>query len=213
MSNFDNRTTNIPMANNAFVRHVQTRQLIRSTAWQQIQNEIPKEITPEQFKRNQEALIMLSLVAAGYKFCDELITELDDAGMYRHNIKRLANQVEPVLKTASTGAMKVLKRVNGGTYNTGYFDAMDSFYEAIDNCVALAPPERIYNILLSICRLVGKYSQKLTEYKRMQSHEAVKVVKILQQIPIHDYDMDNIIELTVKPLVFNRVSYEQIKKQ
>ena len=147
---------------------------------------------------------MLSLVAAAYKFCDELITELEDANMYKHNNKRMANQVEPILKRASNGAMSILKRVNNGKTNAGYFDCMDAFYHAIDHCVSLDPPERIYNILLSICRLVDKYSTKLTEYRHLQSHEAVKVVRLLQQISIHDYKMDNIIELTVRPIVFNR---------
>lgn len=197
-------TTNLPIPNTPTLQHLKSRQLIRKTAWQQIQNETPKDITPEQFKRNQEAVVMLSLVATAYKFCDELITELEDANMYKHNNKRMANQVEPILKEASTGAMTILKRVNNGKVNTGYYDCMDAFYDAIDHCVSLEPPERIFNILLSICRLVGKYSAKLTEYKHLQSHKAVEVVKILERIPIHDYKMDNIIELTVRPIVFNR---------
>ena len=197
-------TSNIPIPDSPVTQHYKCRQLIRKTAWQQIQNEVPSELSATQFKRNQEAVVMLSLVAAAYKFCDELITELEDANMYKHNNKRMANQVEPILKRASNGAMSILKRVNNGKTNAGYFDCMDAFYDAIDHCVSLDPPERIYNILLSICRLVDKYSTKLTEYRHLQSHEAVKVVRLLQQIPIHDYKMDNVIELTVRPIVFNR---------
>lgn len=204
MTNINAATSNIPISDSPVARHYKCRQLIRKTTWQQVQNEIPKEFDATQKKRNEEAVIMLSLVAAAYKFCDELISELEDAGLYRHAIRREANKVEPMLKRASHGAMAILKRVNNGKVNTGYYDCMDQFYEAIDNCVSLDPPERCYNILLAICRIVGKYSNKLTEYKHLQSHEAVKVVKILERIPIHDYKMDNIIELTVKPLIYKR---------
>lgn len=205
MSNIITVTTNLPIANNAGVRRYNQLRLIKHTAWQIIQNGVPKEhLSATQDKRNHEAVVMLSLVASAYKFCDELITELEEAGLYRHAIKRSANQVEPILRGALNNATTILKRVNNGKTNEGYYDCMDAFYEAIDNCVSLQPPERIYNILLSICRLVARYDAKLTEYHHLRQHEATKVVRVLQDMPIHDYKMDNIIDLTVRPIVFNR---------
>ena len=78
---------------------------------------LPKTLkppTPKEFRRNQEAVVMLAYVAAAYKFVDELPTELEAAGMYRHDIKRQANRIEPILKKASRHAYDALKAANNG---------------------------------------------------------------------------------------------------
>ena len=86
----------------------------------------PRKSSPSQYRRNQEAVVMLALIAAAYMFVDELPKELEEAGIYRHNNKRVANIVEQILKKASRTAEEVLKAANNGKASTGYFDCMDS---------------------------------------------------------------------------------------
>lgn len=152
----------------------------------------PMKPTPTDFKRNQEAVVMLALIAAAYMFVDELPKELEDAGVYRHNNKRVASIVEQILKKASSTAEETLKVANNGKPSTAYFDCMDAFYGQINESIQLPPPERAYNILKAMCRLVGVYYKKLNEYHFSQAQEVAKIPAILQQIPIHDYEIDNI---------------------
>lgn len=163
----------------------------------------PRKPSPSQYRRNQEAVVMLALIAAAYMFVDELPKELEEAGIYRHNNKRVANIVEQILKKASRTAEEVLKAANNGKASTGYFDCMDAFYGQINESIQLPPPERVYNILKAMCRLVGVYNKKLNEYHFSQAPEVAKIPTILEQIPIHDYEIDNIIDLAVRPIVFN----------
>lgn len=163
----------------------------------------PRKPTPSQYRRNQEAVVMLALIAAAYMFVDELPKELEKAGIYRHNNKRAANIVEQILKKASRTAEEVLKAANNGKASTGYFDCMDAFYGQINGSIQLPAPERVYNILKAMCRLVGVYDKKLNEYHFSQAQEVAKIPTILEQIPIHDYEIDNIIDLSVRPIVFN----------
>lgn len=167
---------------------------------------LPKTLkppTPAEYRRNQEAVVMLALIAAAYMFVDELPKELEEAGIYRHNNKRAANIVEQILKKASRTAEEVLKAANNGKASTGYFDCMDAFYGQINESIQLTPPVRVYNILKAMCRLVGVYNKKLNEYHFSQAQEVAKIPSILEQIPIHDYEIDNIIDLAVRPIVFN----------
>lgn len=163
----------------------------------------PRKPSPLQYRKNQEAVIMLALIAAAYMFVDELPKELEEAGIYRHNNKRVANIVEQILKKASRTAEQVLKAANNGKASTGYFDCMDAFYGQINESIQLPPPERVYNILKAMCRLVGVYYKKLNEYHFSQSVEVAKIPSILEQMPIHDYKIDNIIDIAVRPIVFN----------
>ena len=168
---------------------------------------LPKTLkppTPAEYRRNQEAVVMLAYVAAAYKFVDELPTELETVGMYRHAIKRQANRIEPILKKASRHAEDALKAANNGKASTGYYDVMDAFYEAIDNCISLEAPERAYNILLAMCRNVGIYNQRLDEYHFIPAYEVAKIPSILADIPVEDHQLDNIIDMVVRPIVFNR---------
>lgn len=204
MSNINTATSNIPIPDNAYSQWYKSRMLARHTAWRITSDKVTIANHAHQHQRDIEAVVMLAYVAAAYKFHDELATELTEAGLYRHEVKRAVNMIDPILSKASNAAINILKRVNNGKANAGYFNCMDSTYDAVDKCVSLSPPERAYNILIAMCRLAGKYAKKLTEYRHLRQMEAVKVVKILERIPIHDYKMDNIIELTVKPLIFNR---------
>lgn len=164
----------------------------------------PRKPTAKEFRRNQEAVVMLAYVAAGYCFIHELIDELKDAGIYRQATKRATNRAESILTKASRTAEDALKAANNGKASTGYFDCMDAFYEKIDASIALPPPERAYNIILAIGRLVGEYNKKLGEYHFVQSYEVAKIPSILEQVPIEDYKIDNIIDMAVRPIVFNR---------
>lgn len=81
---------------------------------------------------------------------------------------------------------------------------MDAFYEAIDNCISLEAPERAYNILLAMCRNVEIYNQRLDEYHFIPAYDVAKIPSILANIPIEDHKLDNIIDMVVRPIVFNR---------
>ena len=167
---------------------------------------LPRNISnpsKDELKRNQEAVVMLALIASAYMFVDELPKELENAGMYKHGVKRTVNRIEPILKKASRKAEDTLRLANNGKTSTGYFDCMDAFYAKIDDSIKLPPPERAFNIIIAMCRLIGSYSRKLVEYHALIDDNVTKIPSILSQVPIQDYQLDNIIDLTVRPIVFD----------
>ena len=61
-----------------------------------------------------------------------------------------------------------------------YNDAMDVYYKAINNCIALEAPERAYNIVVAICRLQAKQRGKMIAHSFAPSLEVDKVPQMLE---------------------------------
>lgn len=85
-----------------------------------------------------------------------------------------------------------------------YNIASEQVYKAINDCVSLTPPERAYNIVVALCRLQFRQHEKLgLRYSYKPSVECAKIPKMLEGLGIHDYNLDNIIERKVKPIIMN----------
>jgi hypothetical protein len=70
--------------------------------------------------------------------------------------------------------------------------------------VSLQAPERAYNILVACIRLQSKQRGKLgARYTYKPSVELDKIPAMLEGLGIHDYNLDNIIEMRVRPIVMN----------
>ena len=46
--------------------------------------------------------------------------------------------------------------------------------------------------------------QRLDEYHFVPAYDVAKIPSILANIPIEDHKLDNIIDMVVRPIVFNR---------
>jgi predicted AlkP superfamily phosphohydrolase/phosphomutase len=86
-----------------------------------------------------------------------------------------------------------------------YNNKMDEFYRQIDECVGLhdEPLARAYSIVVAICRLQAEYRKKLVAHTYLPSFEVEKIPAMLEGLGIHDYNLDNIIERRVRPIIMN----------
>ena len=197
--NINTGTSNIPIPDSPVARAHKARMLHYHTAWQNCQPKpfhLPDSVEE---KQNYEAVIWMTLLAALDYFIYDLIDEMEDAGKYRHANKRNINRARDIiLKAHNTFYKRIFNYDFGGCKQ--YNDAMDVYYKAINNCIALEAPERAYNIVVAICRLQAKQRGKMIAHSFAPSLEVDKVPQMLEGLGIHDYHLDNIIEQRVRSI-------------
>ena len=204
MSNINTGTTNIPIPSSAYGEWRKRAELRYMTAWQQIQPRNYHNPTPNEEALNKEAVIMVTLLAALDMFVYDLIDETSDAGLYRHANKRIINRARDIILHAHD---KFYKRIYNDDFKgcKAYNDAMEAFYNSINECVSLEAPERAYNIVVAMCRLQAKQRAKLgNRYYYQPSSEVEKIPSMLAGLGIIDYNLDNIIDMRVRPIIFKR---------
>lgn len=195
--------TNIPISGEARMLVADSR-LRRNYNFVRRQPKDYSHITAREDRLNREAVVMLALIAAAHYFTDDLVPELSECGLYKQAYKRAINRVEPIILMAHSKATAMLKKYNQGEGYRAYNDCMDDFYHAIDEAVSLEAPERAYNIICAICRLVGDYVEhRIGPYDFAPAHDVAKIPSIIADVPIEDYKIDNIIDRVVRPIIMN----------
>ena len=203
MSNINTGTTNIPIPDSAYARWRRSKELCYMTAWQQSQPETYRNPTPNEAQLNKEAVLMLTLIAALDFAIYDLIEEMESVGKYRHANKRSINRAKDLILYAHD---KFYRNMSGLDSNglKQYNIASEKVYNAIQECVAIQAPERAYNIVVALCRLQGAQRLKLGQrYAYPPSIECDKIPQMLESLGIHDYNLDNIIERRVRPIIMN----------
>lgn len=154
--------------------------------------------TKEDEKYIPKAVRMLTFIAClNYAMLD-LGDELSEAGILRHGVKRRYNMAADIVQKAHSEAYRMLIRISqqaGREYN----DKMDHTYWVIQSCVMLKAPERSYNIVLALVRMIGSLNKELTcRYDFAPARELSKIPGMLAEAGIKDYHIDNIIDINVK---------------
>lgn len=71
-------------------------------------------------------------------------------------------------------------------------------YRKVQGAVLLEAPERAYNIVVALCRLVEKYNKKISPcYLFHPALPIYRIPSILECIKLTDYRIDNIIDMAV----------------
>ena len=170
-------------------------QLVKRTAWVNMQ---PRKPAPQDEVYVAHAIKMLTYIAALDSMLYELVWELNDVRLYSHNIKRRVTQVHDMVRQVHTQSYRMLNAVSpnaGRQYN----DAMDRECSNICECVLLKTPERAYNIVLALCRLIEKSNKEIApRYDYAPAYKLSKIPSLLDVIPLKDHHIDNIIELNYK---------------
>lgn len=202
-NNINTGTTNIPIPDNAYTKWRKSTELSYMTAWQQVQPRNYRNPTPNEEMLNKEAVLMLTLIAALDYCIYDLIEEMEEVGKYRHGMKRNINKAKDLILHAHD----LFYRNMLGIDNKGvkqYNIASEAVYNAVQECVYLRAPERAYNIIMALVRLQSKQREKLgTRYRYKPSAALEKIPAMLEGLGIHDYNLDNIIEIRVRPIVMN----------
>ncbi len=204
MTNINTATSNIPIPDSPVAQLYKSRMLQYHTAKHMVQPQRFRLPTAEEDRQNKEAVILVTLLAALDYFVYDLIDEMTEAGLYRQANKRNINRAKDIIAEAHNKFYKAMMGYDNGSGLRQYNDAMDKFYQAINDCVALTPPERAYNIVVAMCRLQMAQNDKLTYHSYILSKEVAKIPKVLECLGIHDYGLDRIIEQRIRPIVFNQ---------
>lgn len=182
-------------------------QLIKRTAWMNIQIEERKrrgEI--EETEALTEACAAkarhgLEYVACLNSVAFDLETELTEAGMFRHAVKRTVREIQQIAGRVHQQAWTMLdnyKRGVGRVYN----DRMDTVTKAIDGAILLKAPERAYNIMAALIRIISKINAELRPYNWdfYYARELEGIGAKLERLGIKDYHVDEIIEINTKTI-------------
>lgn len=203
MSNINTGTTNIPIPDSAYARWRRSRELSYMTAWQQTQPEAYRNPSVDEEQLNKEAVLMLTLIAALDYCIYDLIDEMENVGKYRHANKHNINKAKALILHAHDLFYRNMLGIDTKGVKQ-YNIASESVYSAIQECVSLKAPERAYNITVALIRLQSKQRAKLGKrYFYQPSAELDKIPQMLEGLGIHDYSLDNIIEMRVRPIIMN----------
>lgn len=172
-------------------------QLIRRTAWMNIQL-LDKGPRPEDAKYVPRAVRMLTLVACmGYAVLD-LEEALSRCGKLRHEVKVRMKQVKHLTEYAHGTAFEMLHKVSDEAARM-YNDRMDETYRRIFARILLPEPEKSYNIVVALCRLIEKYNGQISgRYDFNPAKPLYKVPALIACAGIEDHHLDGIIELNMK---------------
>lgn len=203
MSEMYTGVTNLPIPDNAYTRWRKSTELTMLTAWQRMQPRDYKNPTARDEYLNKEAILMLTLIAALDYCIYDLIDEMEVVGKYRHANKRNINKAkELILKAHDVFYRNMLAYDNNGVKQ--YNIASELVYKAINECIALEPPVRAYNIIVACIRLQCKQRAKLgARYLYKPSIQLDKIPAMLDPLNIEDFHLDNIIEMRVRPIIMN----------
>lgn len=203
MNNINTGTTNIPIPDSSYARWRKSAELSYMTAWQQIQPRNYRNPTPNEEALNKEAVLMLTVIAALDYCIYDLIEEMEEVGKYRYGGKKNINKAKDLILQAHDLFYRNMLGIDSKGVKQ-YNIASEQVYEAIQGCVYLRAPERAYNIIVALIRLQSKQREKLgTRYHYKPSAELDKIPQMLECLGIHDYNLDNIIEMRVRPIIMN----------
>lgn len=201
MNNINTGTTNIPIPDNAYTKWRKSTELSYMTAWQQVQPRNYRNPTPNEEMLNKEAVLMLTLIAALDYCIYDLIEEMEEVGKYRHAMKRNINKAKDLILHAHDLFYRNMLGIDSKGVKQ-YNIASEAVYNAVQECVYLRAPERAYNIIMALVRLQAKQREKLgRRYHYKPSVALEKIPAMFEGLNIHDYNLDNIIEMRVRPIV------------
>lgn len=179
---------------------IQEAQLIKRMAWMNIQIEEKRrkdrlkqqpadEICAAKARRGLELVACLNYVSL------DLETELSDAGMFRHETKRIIREIQRIVGRVHQQAWRMLNDYKDGVGRI-YNDRMEIVYNAINNAVLLAPPERSYNIMLAMVRVIDNINRYLKpqNWDFYYARELQDIIPKLRRINIEDRYLDCVIE-------------------
>lgn len=167
--------------------------LLKRMAWRQCQ---PVKPTAADEKYVPIAIEMLTYVGClNYAMLD-LEAELTETGMFRHEIKRRFQHSATLVQQAHGVAYDMLRKVDPRA-SRQYNDLMDAAYARINECVLLEAPERFYNIVIALCRIIEKLNSQISgRYDFNPAKSLYRIPALLECVKIKDYKIDEIIERT-----------------
>ena len=170
--------------------------LMKHTAWMNTRL-IERGPRPEDERYVPLAVRMLTLVGClNYAMLD-LESELTASGLFHHETKRRYTQARTLVAQAHGIAWSMLRKIDDRAARQ-YNDKTDEAYRTISGCILLEAPQRSYNIVLSLCRIISSLNGRISgRYDFNPAKPLVHIPALLECIGIEDCKIDGIIELNL----------------
>ena len=134
--------------------------LIKHTAWMNTRL-LARGPRPEDERYVPLAVRMLTLVGClNYAMLD-LESELTASGLFHHETKRRYTQAQTLVSQAHGVAWSMLRKIDDRAARQ-YNDKTDEAYRTISGCILLEAPQRSYNIVLSLCRIISSLNGRIS---------------------------------------------------
>ena len=131
-------------------------------------------------------------------FLIDLEDELRGANMYRHQVKHNFNRVTAIVEKITNAFYRGAKNVKGGEFVRDYNIDVDNATMAINERVLLKGPERAYNIVLSLIRIILDTNNKIGRFKRDFVEELRTAFSLLSCCKIKEYNLDFIVRNAIE---------------
>ena len=171
--------------------------LMRQIDWRQTQERAMSD--SERVAINACAVKMMGYIAALDWFMLDLKEDLENAGLYRHGVKRMINHWESkICNEVHSKAFKLLTSVNP-EISEHYNRVGDGFRERINSSVALEGLDKSFNVVYNLCNLIEKCNNKIKrDYDFKPVHLVFQLRKQLSILGIVPSDLEFLIENAVK---------------
>ena len=170
--------------------------LMKHTAWMntRLSERGPR---PEDERYVPLAVRMLTLVGClNYAMLD-LESELTASGLFRHETKCRYTQARTLVAQAHGIAWSMLRKIDARAARQ-YNAKTDEADRGISDCILLEAPQRSYNIVLSLCRIISSLNGRISgRYNFNPAKPLVRIPALLECIGIEDCKIDGIIELNL----------------
>lgn len=173
---------------------LQEAQLIKRTAWQNMQ---PRKPTKEDEKYVPIAVQMLSYIGALDYALYDLEETLTAAGRFQHSTKRVVKQSQQLAMSVHAEAYQMLGRINKQA-SRQYNDKADETFARASECILLEGVSKSYNIVIALCRIIEKLNRSLSgRYDFAPARVLYRIPSLLKCVGETDYKIDDIIELNI----------------
>ncbi|OKY95472.1 MAG: hypothetical protein BHV66_03995 [Alistipes putredinis] len=158
--------------------------LIKHTAWMNTRL-LARGPRPEDERYVPLAVRMLTLVGClNYAMLD-LESELTASGLFHHETKRRYTQAQTLVTQAHGIAWSMLRKIDDRAARQ-YNDKTDEAYRTISGCILLEAPQRSYNIVLSLCRIISSLNGRISgRYDFNPAKPLVRIQQINENEKIH----------------------------
>ena len=165
--------------------------LIKHTAWMNTRL-LARGPRPEDERYVPLAVRMLTLVGClNYAMLDL------ESGLFHHETKRRYTQAQTLVSQAHGIAWSMLRKIDDRAARQ-YNDKTDEADRTISGCILLEAPQRSYNIVLSLCRIIGSLNGRISgRYDFNPAKPLVRIPALLECTGIEDCKIDGIIELNL----------------
>lgn len=177
---------------------IQELQLIRRTAWLNIQREIqpPKDADRKDITT---AMYMLAYLGAIDMVLYDLIAEANEKGIYKHKVKHSIGRVHKVVASANGLANSILTNINDGVRVRQYTDMYEYAYNKVQKHILIEPPHRAYSIFKALARLFTKaYNRVGTKTNHHYLRKVVDALPLIDIPELKDHNVDFIIGTAVQ---------------